>query len=182
MISSTALLIRERGASATSIDDVLAHSGAPRGSVYHHFPGGRSQLLEEATIFAGDYIAKQIERAPTALDLLDALHDAYGSQLVESDYRAGCPVVAVAVEAGDDDSALHEHAAAAFERWTGLLTDKLVFDGMGRKRAGEVATLAISSIEGALVIAQTRRDSEPFDSVYKQLCSLIEGELAEGVS
>jgi len=53
MIASTALLVRERGARATSIDDVLEHSGAPRGSVYHHFPGGRDQLLREATEFAG---------------------------------------------------------------------------------------------------------------------------------
>jgi AcrR family transcriptional regulator len=177
MITSTALLIRERGARATSIDDVLAHSGAPRGSVYHHFPGGRSQLLEEATIFAGDYIAGQIERAPTALGLLDALHDAYGAQLAESNFRAGCPIVAVAVEAGDDDSSLHEHAAAAFERWTGLLTDKLVADGVSRKRARELATLSISAIEGALVLARSRRDPEPFDDVYKQLRSLIQSEL-----
>ena len=177
MISSTALLIREKGARATSIDDVLAHSGAPRGSVYHHFPGGRSQLLEEATVFAGDYIARQIERAPTALDLLDALHTAYGTQLTETDFRAGCPIVAVAVEAGDDDSNLHEHAAAAFERWTGLLTDKLVADGVARERAGELATLSISAIEGALVLARSRRDPEPFDNVYKQLRALIQGEL-----
>ena len=54
MVVSTALLIREKGARATSIDDVLAHSGAPRGSVYHHFPGGREQLLREATDFAGE--------------------------------------------------------------------------------------------------------------------------------
>ena len=70
MITSTALLIREKGARATSIDDVLAHSGAPRGSVYHHFPGGRDQLLREATDFAGGYIAARIgqsdERARAA--------------------------------------------------------------------------------------------------------------------
>ena len=62
MIVSTALLVRERGARATSIDDVLAHSGAPRGSVYHHFPGGRDELLREATAYAGDVVARGLER------------------------------------------------------------------------------------------------------------------------
>lgn len=62
MITSTAALIRERGARATSIDAVLEHSGAPRGSVYHHFPGGREQLLREATVFSEEYVARRIER------------------------------------------------------------------------------------------------------------------------
>jgi len=63
MVISTALLVREQGARATSIDDVLAHSGAPRGSVYHHFPGGRQQLLSEAIDYAGEFVAARIETA-----------------------------------------------------------------------------------------------------------------------
>ena len=68
---SAALLIRERGAHATAISDVLEHSGAPRGSAYHYFPGGRMQLLEEAIDYAGAYIAAKISGAPNALELLD---------------------------------------------------------------------------------------------------------------
>jgi AcrR family transcriptional regulator len=44
MLRSTMTFLREYGANATSIERVLAHSGAPRGSVYHYFPGGRTQL------------------------------------------------------------------------------------------------------------------------------------------
>nr|WP_270891904.1 helix-turn-helix domain-containing protein [Streptomyces sp. DHE17-7] len=65
MILSAAALLREYGASATSIDRVLAHSGAPRGSVYHHFPGGRAQLIDEAVALAGDFIAGAESRPPT---------------------------------------------------------------------------------------------------------------------
>ena len=67
MIVSTALLVRERGARATSLDAILAHSGAPRGSVYHHFPGGREQLLREATDYAGEFVARRIEREPATI-------------------------------------------------------------------------------------------------------------------
>src|SRR6476661_969383 len=94
MVVSAALLIRERGAQATAISDVLKHSGAPRGSAYHYFPGGRMQLLEEATTYAGTYIGDKIAAAETAVDLLDDLVEIYRRQLIRTDYRAGCPIVA----------------------------------------------------------------------------------------
>jgi len=94
MVVSAALLIRERGAQATAISDVLKHSGAPRGSAYHYFPGGRMQLLEEATEYAGQYIAAKISAAHNSVELLDDLIDGYRQQLIRSDYRAGCPIVA----------------------------------------------------------------------------------------
>ena len=80
---SAALLIRERGAQATAIADVLEHSGAPRGSAYHYFPDGRTQLLCEAIDYAGEYIAGRDRRGgPSAIDVLDALVDAYREQLL----------------------------------------------------------------------------------------------------
>jgi AcrR family transcriptional regulator len=180
MVVSAALLIRERGARATSIDDVLAHSGAPRGSVYHHFPGGRDQLLREATDFAGGYVAARIDRAGSALELLDSLIEEYRAQLVRSDFRAGCPVVAVAVEAGDPDSELHEHAAAAFAEWQRLLAERLAAEGVGAARADELAVMVIAAVEGALVMARARRDSSPLDSVHWQLRELLREELDGG--
>src|SRR3712207_8589123 len=49
----------ERGVQGTSFADVLEHSGAPRGSIYHHFGGGKTQLAEEATRWAGEYIRSE---------------------------------------------------------------------------------------------------------------------------
>src|SRR5262245_30994926 len=102
MVVSTALLMRERGARATSLDAVLEHSGAPRGSIYHHFPGGREQLLREAVEYAGRYVERRLERADDPLAALDQLFDEYRENLVASDFRAGCPIVAVAVETRED--------------------------------------------------------------------------------
>src|SRR3954466_6968952 len=97
MVISTALLIRERGAHSTAISDVLEHSGAPRGSAYHYFPGGRTQLLCEAVDFAADFTSHWIASAASSLEAIDRIVGEFRKQLVESDYRAGCPVVAVAV-------------------------------------------------------------------------------------
>ena len=73
MVVSAALLIRERGAHSTAIADVLAHSGAPRGSAYHYFPGGRTQLLCEAVDYAAEYMTAKLAAADSCLDALDEL-------------------------------------------------------------------------------------------------------------
>jgi AcrR family transcriptional regulator len=177
MVVSTALLVRERGARATSIDDVLRHSGAPRGSVYHHFPGGRQQLLEEAVDFAGEFVARRIEQATEATEMLDLLLGDYRDQLLRSDFRAGCPVVAVAVESGDADSDLPARAGAVFGRWQELLARRLATQGLPAARAAELATLIIAAAEGAIVLARARRDIGPFDTVHRELRARLQAEL-----
>lgn len=178
MVVSAALLIRERGAHPTAIADVLEHSGAPRGSAYHHFPGGRTQLLCEAVDYAGEYVAARLGANASALDALDELFEDYRKQLRRSDFRAGCPVVAVAVEAGDPakpDQAkpVIERAAAAFARWREVIEQRLVGDGVPAENAGPLAMLVLSSFEGAIVIARASRDLGPLDMVHDQLRSLI---------
>jgi AcrR family transcriptional regulator len=174
MVISAAMLIRERGAHATAISDVLEHSGAPRGSAYHYFPGGRTQLLCEAVDYAGEHVAAIVTEADGSLELLDTLIDKYRQQLLSSDFRAGCPVVAVAVEAGEEQDGdrmapVTERAAAVFARWTDLIAQRFVADGIPQDRAGELAVLATSAIEGAILLARVRRDLTPLDVVHRQL-------------
>jgi AcrR family transcriptional regulator len=185
MVASAALLIRERGAQPTAIADVLEHSGAPRGSAYHYFPGGRTQLLCEAVDFAGDYVAAKIVKGSRGLDVLDDLVRNYRDQLSRTDYRAGCPVVAVTVEAGDPDEPhrtgpVIERAAKVFSRWTGLIEQRLTADGITASRAEELAMLITTSIEGAIVVARASRDVKPLDLVHRQLRALLQAELPKG--
>ena len=177
MIVSAALLIRERGAQSTAIADVLAHSGAPRGSAYHHFPGGRTQLLCEAIDFAGEYIARRIDKAGTALEALDVLVDGFRTQLTETGFRAGCPVVAVAVEA--DNQPVIERAAAAFTRWLAQLEAQLRADGAPAEEAAELAMLATTAIEGAVLVARTTGTITPLDLVHRQLRALVSAATAD---
>lgn len=178
MVISAALLIRERGAHPTAIADVLEHSGAPRGSAYHYFPGGRTQLLCEAIDYAGEYVAARITKANSGRDALDRLMAFYRKQLVDTDFRAGCPVVAVSVEAGDPDkqTPVIDRAAAAFGRWTELIAQRLIADGVPAGRADELAMLTTTSIEGAIVVARASRDVKPLDVVHGQLRALLAAE------
>src|SRR4051794_28947242 len=165
MIASAALLIRERGARATSIDDVLQHAGAPRGSVYHHFPGGREELLREATRFAGTVTGRRLAD-------WDEFVERYRRALLEHDFKPGCPVLAIAIEDGD----LQAEAGAVFRDWTDALAAAFTADGVPTERAPALATLAISAAEGALALARSQRDVTPLDRVRDELRALIDRE------
>lgn len=179
MVISAALLIRERGASATAISDVLKHSRAPKGSAYHYFPNGRTQLLAEAIDYAGRYAAGLIDAPGSAVDVLDRLMTTYREQLINSDFRAGCPVVAVTVEAGgpkdhENTSALVERAGVAFTRWTEIIARRCAADGVPAERAQELATLVVASFEGAILMVRATRDISALDAVHRQLRELLQ--------
>ncbi|WP_328349710.1 TetR/AcrR family transcriptional regulator [Mycobacterium sp. NBC_00419] len=176
MVASAALLIRERGAHPTAIADVLEHSGAPRGSAYHYFPGGRNQLLCEAVDYAADYVAAKMAKAASGADMLDAMIRFYRKHLIETDFRAGCPVLAVAVEAGEPGvaSPVLDRAAVAFDRWNSVIAQQLIADGMPSKRAEELAVFVTAALEGGIVLARAARDIAPLDVVHRQLRGLLE--------
>ncbi len=111
MLISAAEVMRERGAAGVTIDEVLARSGAPRGSVYYHFPEGRNQILTEALRWAGDAIADSIDAAADrgALPLVRGFTEFWERTLQESDFGAGCPVVAAAIGCASDEAGAGHH-------------------------------------------------------------------------
>lgn len=174
MIQSAALLFRERGVEGTSFSEVLAHSGAPRGSIYHHFPGGKAQLIEETTRYAGDVIAGGLAVALEQKDPASALRrfaEVWSAGLRDSNFAAGCPVVAVALDSQLAPAA-RDAAGAAFEHWEELLADSFEQHGATPKRARSLATLAVASIEGAVVLSRAQRSTEPLERVAAELAEL----------
>jgi TetR/AcrR family transcriptional regulator, lmrAB and yxaGH operons repressor len=176
MIRSQALLQRERGIAGTALPDVIAHSGAPRGSIYHHFPNGRAELAEEATQFASDWITRNLERALASGDVLaahQALIDDWLAILSDSQFGAGCAVAAGAL--GPPDSGARHAAAAGFQKWERLLRNAFESHGMPAARAETLAVLSISSIEGALILSRAEGSTRPLEQVGDQLQRLIAG-------
>ncbi|WP_137872291.1 TetR/AcrR family transcriptional regulator [Rhodococcus sp. Q] len=169
MIDGAISLMRERGVAATSFADVLARSGAPRGSIYHHFPGGKTQLVEEATVSASKWVGTGIERILDTSDTVGALRalvDIWRTGLEESRYEQGCPIAAAAL--GTERGA-RVIAGASFDSWCTLLTTKLTGEGVPDERAGSIATLIVSALEGALILAQAQESSAPLDAVVDEL-------------
>lgn len=179
MIVSAALLMRERGVEATSFTEVIERSGAPRGSIYHHFPGGKAQLVEAATRYAGEFTAAGLVSSLGSDDPVDAVHaftSGWTKLLEQSDFGAGCPVMAAALEGSPG---VREAAADAFRRWEQLVAEALE-QHTTAGRARSLATLFVASIEGAVVIARAQRSSEPVRRVARELELVVRAALAGG--
>lgn len=171
MLDSAIVLFRERGVAATSLRDVVAHSGAPRGSIYHHFPGGKEQLAREATQRAGGFISGLITRLVEADDtgaLVDLLVDHWSGVLLGSDFAATCPIAAAAL-APDDTASARDAAGVAFGQWEGLLAGTLRERGTSPAEAADRAALVVAAIEGALLVSRARRTDAPLRAVGREL-------------
>jgi AcrR family transcriptional regulator len=175
MIDSAVLLFRERGIDGTAFSDVLAHSGAPRGSIYHHFPEGKAQLAREATERAGELMAGLFERQLTAAGpaaAIDAFVAFWRTTLTSSDFEAGCPIAAAAV-AGHDTPGARDAAGVAFARFQELCAADLVARGVEPERAASVAALVVSAVEGAVILCRAQRSLEPLERTAAEISRMI---------
>jgi TetR/AcrR family transcriptional repressor of lmrAB and yxaGH operons len=174
MIRSASALLRRHGVSGTSFSRVLDHSGAPRGSIGHHFPGGKTELLHAATATSRKEISARLlaarEAGADAAGLVRAICDYFGEGLARTGFRAGCPIAAVAQEAFGEPTLRHA-ADDAIRDWVEILADALEVEG--RAPAQELATLAVTAIEGAIMLSRVRASGEPLDIVCEQLIALI---------
>ena len=154
---------------------MLARSGAPRGSVYYHFPEGRNQILAEALRWAGDTIAESIDAAAErgALPLVRGFIQFWERTLQESDFGAGCPVVAAAIGCASDEAELATIASDIFGRWRDALTRAFVADDFDAADAESLAVTCIASLEGAVVLCRSIRNAEPLRQVASQMEFLI---------
>jgi TetR/AcrR family transcriptional repressor of lmrAB and yxaGH operons len=173
MIEGAVRLLAQRGLQATSFSEVLALTGAPRGSLYHHFPEGKDQLVGAAIDVAGD----------RALDLLDQWAGASPEQLTENflqmwriiltraQFTAGCAVLAVTV--ATDSPELLDKTATVFRAWRGRLAELLELGGLAQQEAAQFAALLVASTEGAVVLSRAEQSMEPFDLVSDQLLGIV---------
>lgn len=175
MIVSAADVLRERGAAGVTIDEVLSRSGAPRGSVYHHFPQGRNQILAEALRYAGDALTAGIDRDAErgSRVLLAQFVEAWEQLLRDSDFHAGCPVAAAALGSAEEEPGLTVEADHILRHWCTALTRAFVADGFDEPDAASLATTAIAALEGAVMLCRSTHSIDPLREVAGQLEFLI---------
>ncbi len=169
MVASAVVLLAKHGYQGTSFSDVLAASGAPRGSIYHHFPEGKDQLIGAAVELAGAHAVALLDslRGLPPADIVDGFMTMWRSVLERSGFSAGCSVLAVTVSA--DSPELVASAGVIFRAWRERLADVLVSAGFDAARAASFALMLIAASEGAVVVSRAQRDFEPFDTVWQQL-------------
>ena len=179
IVAGAADMISRRGLNATSIREMAKHAKAPLGSTYHYFPEGKQQLATEAVRYAGDTVARmlreELEAGPVAG--LTAFLALWRRIVVETGFRAGCPVLAVSIEEPPMDEVPPAVAAAAeaFETWEDLLATSLREHGVRAEQAEQLATLVVAAVEGTVAMCRAQRSTRPLDRTAAQLEALIAG-------
>jgi len=174
MVRSAAALISSRGVNATSFADVVSDSGAPRGSIYHHFPDGKRQLTEDAIRLTSGRVLAYLRSGPTdsTAQVLGRFIDLWRQVVVNSGGSAGCVVAGVAVDTVDDAPML-EIVRATFQSWVDVLAEQLTAAGLPADRAAPIAHITLAAMEGALILCRAEGGSAPLEVVADELMRLV---------
>jgi TetR/AcrR family transcriptional repressor of lmrAB and yxaGH operons len=175
MVSSAAALIAAHGMSATSFSEVLADSGAPRGSIYHHFPDGKQQLVTAAIRLTAEQVSAYLRThaADTPDGVLRTFAGLWRHVVNTSNGSPGCAVAGVAVDIVPTDTDLIEAVRAAFGSWTDLVAEQLRQVGVPHSRAEPVAVMALAAMEGGLILCRAAGNADPLDAIEAQLLRLL---------
>jgi TetR/AcrR family transcriptional repressor of lmrAB and yxaGH operons len=173
MITAARQLFREHGYLGTALSDVITDSAAPRGSLYFHFPGGKEELATEVIlVYAADLIAHTNRAAATthtAVELIQAFMARYRDELVDSNYRAGCALAYIVLEATPASPQLSDVTRRGFQDLITTLAARLEEKNIPPDQAHQLATLAVTTMEGALLLSRALRNTTPFDTATTQL-------------
>lgn len=163
-VETAARLFRRQGYNGVGLAEIIAESGAPKGSFYHHFPGGKEELAEAVIALAGRQMEKFVERsfseAPSFAAGCAVIAETTGRVFAESGYRDGCPLTAVAIDATPQSARLTAAVEATIGRWQALAAKHAERFGLadGAMRAERFFV----AIEGAWIVARMRQSTEPF--------------------
>jgi TetR/AcrR family transcriptional regulator, lmrAB and yxaGH operons repressor len=185
IVRATAELLRRRGYAATGINEIAELSGAPKGSLYHYFPGGKEQIAAEALRYAGDLVRTTLSNlTQTSQDPAAAVR-AYGRLLcgwmAKSEFTDGCPIATTMLEVGPNEAAIGEAGGAAFASWIDAFADALEASGVAAGKAHVLARSAIMLFEGALILARVERNAAAIETATEQAASLFEEAMAKAI-
>jgi TetR/AcrR family transcriptional regulator, lmrAB and yxaGH operons repressor len=187
MIRAAADLFAERGYSATGFSDIIERSGAPRGSIYHHFPGGKRQLAVAALQRYASGVARGIAgdaQTRSSAETVAALLARLQKGLRATRCRAGCPVAGVALDAardGDSDEGrqLLEAVAASFDSWRDELATVFERDGAPPAAARRLAAFVVAAAEGGLMAARADATADRFADIAAEITEHVRAVAAD---
>jgi TetR/AcrR family transcriptional repressor of lmrAB and yxaGH operons len=178
LIEAAIALMRRTGLSGAGINEIVRESGAPRGSVYYYFPGGKQQIVEEGLEEYTQRVVAFIDaslaarRAPGAK--IRALFDAFAERIEEGDFRRSCAAGTICLDLDEQAEGLRLAVAGALDQYVAAIAGHLAF--RDRRRALSFAGLVLSAIEGAYIRGRADRSGDPFREAGRWLAILAERE------
>jgi AcrR family transcriptional regulator len=175
IVDASAELFRRQGYTGTGVKQIVTEAGAPFGSLYHYFPGGKEQLGEEVIRWSGamyiQLLAPILTEAPDPVTAMRNFFGAAAETLRETDYADACPIATVALEVASTNEPIRQATADVFESWIEAATDYFAAAGIRRARARELALSMLCLLEGGFIFSRAMRSTAPLE---------IAGETAAG--
>lgn len=178
LVRSAAVLFRRRGYANTGTNDILMLSKAPRGSLYHYFPGGKQQIATEAVRYAGGVVTQTLTDLLAREATPSAALRKYGRMLAgwmeQSKFRDGCPISTTLLEISPESIDVTAAGNEAFAAWTGLFSDALKNTGVSAARSRRLATTAVAVIEGSLILSRVMQSGAPIVDATTAVAEMFE--------
>ncbi|MBI1196265.1 MAG: TetR family transcriptional regulator [Phenylobacterium sp.] len=176
IVDAAVRLFRQKGYAATGLAEIVEASGAPKGSVYHYFPGGKAAIGAAAVREAGRRVLGTVrglaESTQSAGELVTAHAELLAAWMAQSGYRDGAPMTTVLLENAPQDGPITAAGQDALRAWSGELAARLERDGVASDRAQRLASLTLSALEGALVQARVEQSGLPLIIAAQELSRL----------
>jgi len=169
LVRTAMRLFRRQGYASSGLQQILAESKAPRGSLYHYFPGGKEELGEAAVTLAatlmGEMLADLASRHKTPEAFVKAYCRTMAKWMEESDFRSGCPIATTMLETAPHAPGLTKAGVAALDHWIDIIAPVFRAKGVSAKDGRAKAQLLIAAMEGALLIARIRQSPAPINDI-----------------
>ncbi len=177
IIETTCQLMEMQGYHATGLNQILAESGAPKGSLYYYFPEGKEELAAEAVARSSRMIEQMIRGVMAEIDdpitAVSTFITSLAQQVDLSGYRAGGPITAIALESASTNDRLREACRAAYQSWQDAFAEKLQQGSHNEARARRLSTLIIASLEGGIILSRSQRSPQPLLDVGEEIEFLL---------
>lgn len=178
IINAAVTLFRRQGYARTGLNDIVDASGAPKGSLYHYFPQGKSSIAAAAVEEAGRRVAATVQKLATECrstgELLRVHARLLAGWMRGSGFRNGCPITTVLLELAPRERAVSEAGRKAYAARVAIIRDRLMDDGFARPRAEALAVLCTSALQGALIQARVERSGRAIEVTAAELARLLE--------
>lgn len=176
MLSAATELFRARGYEGVGVAELLGKAGAPRGSLYFHFPGGKEQIGAEVVERVGRSVAerfRQLHESGVDLDtFIERIFKTTAKESKDRCYKATCPMAVIAAEVDAGNPKLAAAVRDVFVSWELEIADAARARGMSAKNADSFASALISAMEGAFIVSKAQGSSTAHINASKSIKAL----------
>lgn len=171
LVETAMRLFRRQGYASTGLQQILAESGAPKGSLYHYFPGGKEELGEAAVLLAGGLIRDMLVDLARRHEEPHAFVRGYcrvmANWMAESDFRSGCPIATTLLENAPQSLVITRAGLEAVDSWIEVAAQVFSRTEKPARAARTRAQSLVGAIEGALILARLRQSKQPILDVAR---------------